>query len=334
MSGLGVSLEFFAALLLIGVSGFRLSHYAALIAVRTGFGSTWIGFILLATVTSLPELITGVSAVGLVEEADIAVGAVLGSCVFNLLVLAILDYMPVRESVYGRLSRSHLVSAGFGVILIGLVGFDLVFSHTGRGFAFGHVGFSTPLIVLIYGIAVRTVYRRESSRDDTQHADTAVDGAKGDLRAVFWRFGAAAAVVVAAGLWLPFVGERMAVVLEMDETFVGTLFIAFATSVPELVVAVAAVRIGAPNMALGNLLGSNLFNILILVPDDLLFTRGPIFSAASSLHALSAVSAIVMTGIVMAALVVRPRGSRFGRASLVLLAIYLINSCLLYLYGE
>jgi cation:H+ antiporter len=334
MSGLGVSLEFLAALLLIGISGFRLSHYAALIAVRTGFGGTWIGFILLATVTSLPELITGVSAVGLVDAADIAVGAVLGSCVFNLLVLAILDYLLDRESVYARVSRNHLVSAGFGVILIGVVGFDLVFAHTDRTIAFGHVGLSTPLIVLIYSMAVLTVYRRELRRDDTHHADTAVDDPESDSRAVFWQFGVAAAVVVAVGLWLPFVGERMAVALKMHETVVGTLFIAFATSVPEMVVAVAAIRIGAPNMAVGNLLGSNLFNILILVPEDLLFTRGPILSAASRLHALSAVSAIVMTGIVMVALLVRPRGSRFGRASLVLLAIYLINSYLLYLYGE
>ncbi len=334
MSGLGVSLEFLAALLLIGVSGFRLSHYGALIAVRTGFGTTWIGFILLATITSLPELITGVSAVGLVHTPDIAVGAILGSCVFNLLFLAILDYLLDRESVYARVSRNHLVSAGFGVILVGVVGFDLVFAHTGRTIAFGHVGLSTPLIALIYGLAVRTVYRRELSRDDPSHADTAVDGLESDSRAVFWQFGAAAVVVVAAGLWLPFVGERMAVVLNLHETFVGTLFIAFATSVPELVVAVAAIRLGAPNMAVGNLLGSNLFNILILVPEDLLFTRGSILAAVSSLHTLSAVSAMMMTGIVMVALRVRPRGSRFGGVSLLLLSIYLVNAGLLHLFGE
>jgi len=79
--------------------------------------------------------------------------------------------------------------------------------------------------------------------------------------------------------------------------------------------------------------GSNLFNVLILVPEDLLFTRGPILSAASSLHAISALSAIAMTGIVMVALLVRPRGSRFGTASRLLLAVYLVNSYLLYPYG-
>jgi cation:H+ antiporter len=334
MSGLWASLEFLAALLLIGIAGSRLSRYGAVIAVRTRLGGTWIGFILLATITSLPELITGVSAVGLVQTADIAVGALLGSCVFNLLVLVILDYLVDRESLFTRVSRNHLLSAGFGLILIGVVGFTLVLEHTDRAVAFGHVGLSTLLIVLLYGVAMRTVYRRELTHRDTRRADTAVDGPESESRAVFWEFGVAAAIVVAAGLWLPFVGERMAVALDMHETFVGTLFIAFATSVPELVVAVAAIRIGAPNMAVGNLLGSNIFNIVILVPEDLLFTSGPILSAASRLHALSAVSAVMMTGIVMVALLVRPRSSRFGAVSLLLLSIYLVNSCLLYLYGE
>jgi cation:H+ antiporter len=236
--------------------------------------------------------------------------------------------------VYARLSRNHLVSGGFGALLIGVVGFELVFAHTGHRATFGHVSFSTPLIVLIYALAVRTVYRRESRRDESEPEEITLGGGKSETRALFWKFGAAAAVVVLVGLWLPFVGAQMAVTLELQHTFVGSLFIAFATSVPELVVAVAAVRIGAPNMAVGNLLGSNLFNILILVPEDLLFTRGPILTAASEVNALSAVSAVLMTGIVMIALTVRPRGARFGLASLALLAVYLINSYLLFLYGE
>ena len=74
MNGPLASLEFLAALLLIGIAGSRLSRYGAVIAARTRLGGTWIGLILLATITSLPELITGVSAVGLAQTADIAVG--------------------------------------------------------------------------------------------------------------------------------------------------------------------------------------------------------------------------------------------------------------------
>jgi len=118
---------------------------------------------------------------------------------------------------------------------------------------------------------------------------------------------------------------------------VGTLLIAFATSLPELVVTVAALRIGAFNMAVSNLFGSNLFNILILAVEDVVFTRGSILSAVSELHTISAVSAIVMTGIGVVGLVYKPPQLLFlrvGWASLFLLSIYLINFTVLYLYGN
>jgi cation:H+ antiporter len=332
MSGLGVIVEFLAALLLISISGSVLARCGDAIAVRTGLSGTWIGLVLLATITSLPELITGVSAVGLVHSADIAVGAILGSCVFNLVILVVLDVLLKHESVYASVSRNHLLSAGFGVILIGVVGFNLVLQHSGQGIAVGPVGLATPLILVIYSMAVRAVYRRELNHEEARGPEVAADPSESISRAVYWEFAAAAVVVVVAGLWLPFVGARMATVLGIHETSVGTLFIAFATSVPEMAVSVAAVRIGAPNMAVSNLLGSNLFNILILVPEDLIFWDGPILAAASAGNALSAVSAMMMTGIAMVALLVQPRGSRLGGVSLLLLSIYLINTFLIYLY--
>ena len=104
---------------------------------------------------------------------------------------------------------------------------------------------------------------------------------------------------------------------------------------PEMAVAVAAVRLGAPNMAVSNLLGSNLFNVVILVPEDLLHTAGPILADVDVAHALSAMSAMTMTGIAMVALLVRPRNQphpRFGGLGAVLIAIYLLNSYALYHY--
>jgi cation:H+ antiporter len=342
MEKLLISLEFLVALGVVAMAGSQLSRWGDVIAVKTGLGGTWVGLFLLATVTSLPELITGVSAVALAESADIAVGAILGSCVFNLAILVVLDYLLGRESVYSRVSRSHLLSAGFGVILIGIVGFSLMLERTEFGLSFGHVGISTPIIFVVYIMAVRSVYVRETNGESQAAAEEEAEveaeaGAVAKVAAfpamtVYGRFGLAAIVVVGTGLWLPFVGERMAGVFGMQETFVGTFFIAFATSVPELVVAIAAVRIGAPNMAVSNLLGSNLFNILIFVPEDLLYTAGPILASASPVHAISALSAMMMTGIAMVALLSHTYGRRLGGVSGLLLSIYLINSALVYLY--
>jgi cation:H+ antiporter len=121
-----------------------------------------------------------------------------------------------------------------------------------------------------------------------------------------------------------------------QQTFVGTLFVAFATSVPEIVVTVSALRLGALDMAIANLLGSNLFDIAIVAIDDIAFLPGPILAQVSPLHAVSALSAIMMSGVVIVGLLYRPPQRLFrgvGWASLFLLTIYLLNTFVLYLHG-
>lgn len=324
-----VWLDFAVAVALVGVAGSRLSRYGDAIARRTRLGQRRVGLFLLAVVTSLPELAIGLSAVALADAPDIAVGAVLGSCVFNLAIIVLLDFLLRHETLYVRLSRHHVLAAGFGVILIGVVGFNVALGSNGHTPAVGHVGLYAPILVLVYVIAARSLARQEPPGPEP----ASVPATAG---APWLRFGVAAVVVVATGIWLPFVGERMAVTLGVHETFVGTLFLAFATSLPEIVVTVAALRIGAFDMAVANLLGSNLVNVLILVPEDLLYRDGPILAAVSPVHAVSAVSAMVMTAIAIVSLLHRPpvpAWRRLSWASLFLLVVYLLNSYVIYLYG-
>jgi cation:H+ antiporter len=144
-------------------------------------------------------------------------------------------------------------------------------------------------------------------------------------------------VVVAAGIWLPFIAKDLAEVMGWGQSFVGTLFVAAVTSAPEVVVTVAALRLGAVDMAIGNLFGSNLFNIAILAIDDLLYLQGPLLADVSLTHATSAFSAMMMSGLAVVGLVIRPV-SRVLRSvswiSLLLFVIYLLNTLFLYLYGN
>jgi len=326
----GVWGEFALAVILIGVGGSQLSRYGDQIALRTRLGQQRVGLFLLAIVTSLPELAIGLSAVTLADAADIAVGAILGSCVFNVAIIVLLDLLLRGETVYVRLSRDHVLAAGFGVILIGVVAFNVALGTNGTMPAVGHVGLYVPVLVVIYAIAVRSLSTLAPSDEPGVREAS-------DRKAPWGRFSLAAVVVVVTGIWLPFVGERLALELGVQETFVGTLFLAFATSLPETVVTVAALRIGAFDMAVANLFGSNLANVLILVPEDLLFTSGPILAAVSPLHLVSALSAIVMTGVAIVSFVQRPRKPAWGRlswASLFLLGIYLLNSWVIYLFDR
>lgn len=336
-STLIVWLEFSLCLAVIGYAGSKLSRYGDIIADKTGLGGAWIGLILMATVTSLPELVTGVSAVSLADAPNIAVGDVLGSCVFNLALIMVLDYLQREESVYSHASQGHILSAGFGVILLGIVGFNILLNAHASLPALGHVGLYSFVILIVYLIAMRTVFRYEKRQRAAYVEERIERHPEISLREAGVRYALMALVVVVAAIWLPFIGQDLAQVMGWHSTFVGTLFIAFATSVPEIVVTIAAVRIGALDMAISNLMGSNLFNILILVIDDVFYTKGPLLADVSLLHTVSVMSAIMMTGLAIVGLFYRPKERLFksvGWISLFLLMIYLLNSFFLYLYSE
>ena len=329
--------QFLVCAALITVSGVYLSRYGDVIADKTGLGGTWIGLILLATVTSLPELATGASAVTLAQAPNIAIGDILGSCVFNLFLLTILDILQREESVFSRASRGHILAAGFGVLLLGFIGFNLLLGGHVPQFAVGHLGAYSVVIVLIYAVAMRTVFRYERTERAAFTEEHAERYPHITLQQAGWRYAGAAAIVVAAGIWLPFVGKALADAMGWHQTFVGTLFVAAATSLPEAVVTITALRIGALDMAVSNLLGSNLFNGLLVAVDDALYLKGPILAHISPLHGLSALSAIMMTGVAIIGLIYRPREQLLrvmSWASLMIFSIYLLNSWLLYLRGE
>jgi cation:H+ antiporter len=332
-----VWLEFLICLVLIAVAGYRLSLYGDMIAEKLALSRSWIGVVMVASVTSLPELVTGVSSVTVAGTPDIAAGDVLGSCVFNLLLIVILDFLHRQESVYTRAHVGHTLSAGFGVILIGFVGMNLLLAQAGMVYALGHVGLYTPLILLLYALAMRTIFRYEQLRE-LPTAD--LEGARYrgiSLRHAVLGYTLAALVVVAAGVWLPFVGKALAATMGWGEGFVGTLFVAAVTSLPEAAVSIAAFRIGALDMALGNLFGSNLFNMAILAIDDLAYLPGPLLSGVSPAHAISALSAMMMSGIAIVGLFYRPKKRVFktvGWASLFLLSLYLFNAYAVYLHAH
>ncbi|MGE0038913.1 MAG: sodium:calcium antiporter [Xanthobacteraceae bacterium] len=328
-------LKFAVCAILIGVAGPILTHYADTIARLTGLSRSWVGLVLLAGATSLPELFTGVSAVAVASAPNIALGDALGSCIFNLAMLVVLDVMSRNEPVYRYIDQGHILTAGFGVILIGFVGALLIVGRDGLDYRFLHVSAYTPIIIVLYLVAIRAafVYERRSAPPPA----VGVVDSDVTLRAALARYLLAAMVVAGAGAWLPFVGLEIAETMGWRTTFVGTLFVAAATSLPELVVTISAFRLGAPDMAIANLLGSNLFNMFIVAIDDIAYTGGPLLSAASPTHAVSAFAAVIMSGIFIVALLFRPE-TRFrgtiGWVSLSLLMVYVLSAYAIYLHGH
>jgi len=153
------------------------------------------------------------------------------------------------------------------------------------------------------------------------------------MKTAVLHYGMNALIVVIAAMFLPKIGEGIAESTGLGQTFVGNIFIAVSTSLPEVVVSIAAVRMGAIDLAIGNLFGSNIFNIFILALDDIFFLKGPLLSYASPNHIISALSAIAMTTIAIIGLTYRAEKKRLFVAwdSLCILIVYLVNLMLLYM---
>lgn len=311
MNGMaGTWTQFLICMIVIGYAGGKLARYGDIIGEKAGWSGNLAGLLLLSTVTSLPELATGISAAGFANQPDIAVGDVFGSCVFNLLILAFLDAMRRREPLYGSVSQNHILSAAFGMGLISVAGAALVLGKRLDGFVLWQVGIVSPVIVVLYVLAMRAIHTQDKRHgDDTRHAD---QGGEIGMRRAIMLYAASALAVVAAGGYLPFVATRLSALMGWESSFVGTLFVAAATSMPELSVAITALRIGQVDMAVGSILGSNMFNMVMLAVDDVAYRSGPLLSAVSPVHATTVFVALAMSGLVIGALVTRTRTRVLG----------------------
>ena len=326
-------LEFVGCTAVIVFSGARISRLGEVIAAKTGMGRTWVGVLLLASATSLPEFITGVSSVTFYNLPNIAIGDVLGSCVFNLFILAALDIKRDRDPISSLAHQGHLLTAAFGIFLLGFVTLGIMGAHVLP--SIGWVGVTSLIIFPLYFVAMRIVFRYERNRtaeyltevaEETRHAEISKAGA-------YTRFAVHAALITAASSYLPHVASAIAVSNGLGNTFVGSIFVALSTSLPEIVVSREALKIGAIDLAVGNILGSNLSDLGILAVDDFAYRKGPILAHASTAHAITATGAMMMTGIAIIAMVYRSRKRAwvFSWESIGICAVYALTSLLLFL---
>ena len=296
-----VWLQFILCTAVIVVAGTKLSRYGDIIAELTGLGRTWIGVILLASVTSLPELMTGVSSIAIFDLPNIAVGDVLGSCMFNILIIALLDFRYRSEPNSSQTHQGQVLTGGYGILLLGLVSLAIIADSNIP--VVGWFGLYSVFFIFIYFGAIRMIFMYEKRRQLTEILEKQESRYSTiSKKEVYLKYAFFAVLIIGATMWLPHLGDQIAEMTGLGKTFVGTIFVALSTSLPELVVSIGALRIGSIDLMFGNLFGSNLFNIGILAIDDMLYTKGALLSNISQSHLITANAAIVMTAIMIVGL--------------------------------
>jgi len=306
-----VWLKLVICLAIIVVAGTRLSRYGDVIAEKTGLGRIWIGVVLLATITSLPELATGISSVALIGKPNLTLGDLFGSNLLNLVTIAIIDVFYTRGPILHYVGSGLILAATASTLLIGAVAASIYVAQNVAPLGiFGYIGLYSPIIFCIYLIIqymlMRFQYSQQSPTDADSPPATSHEAISLTKAASFFIISAVA--TAGAGTWLGFIGNEISLVTGLNESFVGSLFLAICTSAPEIVVSISALRMGALDMAVGNVIGSNLFNMGVTVfVDDLFFTKGPILTYASTDHIFTAIIAMLMSCVVMIGLIYRPR---------------------------
>ena len=292
-------LQFVLLACVIVIAGTFLARCADRIAEVTKLGRSLAGLVLLAGATSLPELAVGWSAVK-IGAVDLAVGGFIGSSLFNLLILAMLDLLTrTRGSMLSRTAASHALAAIGSMLLTTIALLSLLVRNDGVVL---RIGIGSWAIILAYLFSLRLIYH--DSLTAAESAPPQEPEAPLPWRSAVIGYVTAAAAIFLASPLLAQSAEDLADVTGLGRTFFGTVFIACVTSLPEAVTTLAAIRLGTVNMAIGNIFGSNAFNVFLLGIADFAHPRS-LFTMASQAHAVTATCVILVTAVATSSLLYR-----------------------------
>ncbi len=313
-------------------AGTRLARYADGIAQRTGMGHALAGFLFLGGVTSLPELSSAMTA-SYEGYGTLALSGLLGSVCINVLLLAFADAILGRDALTSVVAHPATLMQGvLGILLLSVVVFAIGYGE----FAFFGIGVWSatlvPLFVLAVWLSSRIENRPTWVAADHVHLFVAPQPREEvrkepiggpSLGRLIWLSAAAGVAILIAGALLAEVGAAVAAETGLGTGLVGFVFIGFTTSLPEISSMIGAARLKRYELAIGDIFGTNLFDLLLIPMADLVF-QGPLLSAAGDFEMLAATLGIVLTSIYVIGLINRRNRTifRIGLDSALVVVIY------------
>lgn len=334
-------LIFFVSSAFVILSGIAIGRISGELGERLQLGRAWAGTVLLSFATTLPELVT-TATVTMEGAYGLALGGILGSIVFNLFILVIVDAVDPEPLYVSRLSKSHLATGLLGTALLGILMTGLalgVSQDTGftpnRPILLLAVPFG---IISLYGVGQFILFRMAQQGFDREMVLPTVFS-RFSMPAIAGVYAVTALVILVSARALASSVHRLSDHHGIAATFAGATMLGIVTSLPEITNAITCARQKEYDLAVGNILGANAFVLVVLAAASLAVGNG-LFESARVEDSLSALLmaglAVIMQVIALGALAIRSRHSfrRISVASLLLAGLYSATLYLSYQFGR
>lgn len=333
---------FVVSAIVIWLAGSRLTIYADIVADRTGLGRAFVGIVLLAVVTSLPEIARTITA-SIQQRTEVVIDSLFGGMVLLMAVLAMADWLVARKHVLTFFAPTPVLLLQ-GAMLILLLAISLAGAAVGEVFSLFGVGFWVTVILGVYLVSLvqmRSYESREPWRPTQVPEEIklafAVEGGNHQNRGLRWTLFlifVTSIIVFITGILVTQSGIALAEEAGLGTGFVGATLLAFAAALPETSVTFTAVRLGAYSLAISNILGTNAFLVALLFLGDV-FYPAPLLNTTSSAAMFAMAAAVLTTAIYLIGMLERRNRAFIGMGldSLAVLITYCITLVVLYSLG-
>ncbi|MHB9033042.1 MAG: sodium:calcium antiporter [Anaerolineae bacterium] len=323
-----VYIIFLVSSALLVLAAVKLAEYADAISLRTGLGRLFIGTLLLAGGTSLPEFLTIITSLQNAAP-NLAAGNIFGSNMFNVVLLGLLDLAYWRSSILAQVANKHVMTAGFCVLLSGVA---IFFVQAGLPLRIGWIGLDSLVLIALY---VGTVYLLHANSVDAGPSAEELAAAKvPPLWTGLVGFSLSVALLILVTPRMVDSAIELAHITGLGTGFVGTTLVSVITSIPELVTCIVAIRLQAYDLAVGNLFGSIMFNLFSLGVTDLFYTKGLFLTDIDPVFGLVGLLSLILVSIALLSNAITRR--RFHRSHIdawLIVVTYVLGIYFIYQRG-
>ena len=275
----------------------KLANYVDLIDKKTDLSGAFIGGVILAAVTSLPELFTSISAVLFVKQPDLVMGNILGSNLFNMCIFGGAALIAAKSLCRSTIGSSHFKTTVITFIMFSIMLLPVVFKKD-----YTVVGISVYSIILLvlYACSIKFMAGDSAESEGEDNSDLT-------LKQIIIRFVIMAVLLVIASIFITIAADHLSEEFNLGKTVGGALFLGVATSLPELTSSIALIRKGNFNACAGNVMGSGVFNFCIISVADILYRGGSVYISKDKSSSYLNIFGLVATAAVGAILLMKIR---------------------------